>query len=111
MPSMYMFNIAHGMWQLFHMIPLLIGDRIPSDDDHYKCFMLLQEISAILCTDVVTVDHPPYLRVLIAEYLSEFVRLYPERPLTPKFHYLVHCPTFMERYEIICTSVLCARPS
>ena len=89
--------IAHGMWQLFHMMPLLIGDRIPFDDDHYKSFMLLQEISSILCTDVVTVDHPPYLRVLIDDYLNEFVRLHPNRPLTPKCHYLVHCPTFIKR--------------
>jgi hypothetical protein len=93
---MHLFS-AHGMWQLFNLIPLLIGDRIPRGDEHYQCFMLLQEISAILCADALPVEQPAYLRILIAEYLSEMVRLYPHKPLTPKFHYLLHCPSLMKR--------------
>ena len=70
------------MWQLFHMMPLIIGDSILRDDEHYHCFMLLQEIAAILCSDIIINDHPAYLRVLIAEYLAEMVRLHPNQPLT-----------------------------
>ena len=93
---------AHGMWQLFHMIPLLLGNRFSRCDEHYHCFMLLQEITAILCCDVMTEDQPSYLRVLIAQYLEDMVRLYPSRTLAPKFHYLLHCPTLMKRCIFVC---------
>ena len=58
------------MWQLFHILPLLVGDLVPTTDVHYKNFLTLQEISAILCTDIITDEHPGYLRNLIQQYLS-----------------------------------------
>jgi 5-hydroxyisourate hydrolase-like protein (transthyretin family) len=36
--------------------------------------------------------------MLIEDFLEEFKVLYPERSLTPKMHYLVHIPTWMNRY-------------
>ena len=86
------------MWQLFNIIPLLVGQKFQKDDEYYCCFMLLQEISTILCSDVMTEDQPAYLRVLIAEYLEKMVELHPDKPLTPKLHYLIHCPIIMKRY-------------
>ena len=79
----------------------MIGDKISRNDENWHCFMLLQEIASILCTDVVTAEHPPYLQVLTADYLSELVRLHPNRQLTPKCHYLIHCPTLIKRYLLI----------
>ena len=46
---------------------------------------------------VITTDKLDYLQMLIQDFLTEFTRLYPERPLTPKMHYLVHMPSWMKR--------------
>jgi hypothetical protein len=91
---------AHEIWQLYHIIPFLIGDCVPKSDPHLACYLLLQEISSILCTDIITEDLPPYLRVLIQEYLSSLKTLYPTVNLPPKAHYLVHCPSYLKRYNI-----------
>ena len=42
-------SIAAQMWQLFHILPLLIVGDIAPSDQHYKCFMLLQDIACVLC--------------------------------------------------------------
>ena len=46
---------------------------------------------------IITIDKTCYLEVLIEDFLSEFQRLYPERPLVPKMHYLVHTYSIMDQ--------------
>ncbi len=48
----------------------------------------------------VTLDEVSYLELLIEAFLEEFVLLYPDRPLTPKMHYLVHSPMWIRRLLI-----------
>jgi len=50
---------------------------------------------------VLTLDKLDYLQTLIQDFLVEFVRLYPDRPLTPKLHYLSHVVTWMKRLVTI----------
>jgi hypothetical protein len=84
---------AHEMWQLFHIIPFLVGEAIPKHDQHLECFLLLNEISTILCADTISEESPSYLRVIVQDYLSMLKCLYPSLNLPPKAHYLVHCPS------------------
>ena len=46
---------------------------------------------------VITIDKLDYLQILIQDFLTEFTRLYPERPFTPKMYYRVHMPSWMKR--------------
>lgn len=46
---------------------------------------------------VTNVDKTVYLELLIEQYLSDFIHLYPGRPLVPKMHYLVHVPMWIRR--------------
>jgi len=56
----------------------------------------------------ITTQHKlEYLQTLIEDYLTEFTRLYPERPLVPKMHYLIHMPTWMKRYDTYCICSTC----
>lgn len=71
------------MWQLFHILPLLIGGDIAPSDQHYKCFMLLQDIACVLCSPVIALEQIPLLRITIHDYLEMFTALYPNRPLIP----------------------------
>ena len=65
------------MWQLFHC---------DDTDDHWQCFMMLQEISSIILSPIISVEQLPYLRLLIHDYLKS---LYPVVDLTPKCHFLI----------------------
>ncbi len=85
------------MWELFHILPLIIGEEVPHEDQHYDCFMQLQEIAAILFSPVVAAEQIPFLRIKIQGYLEQLKTLYPTHSLPPKSHYLVHTPTLIKR--------------
>ena len=84
------------MWELFHILPLILCNTILPENQHYQCFMKLQQLSMIVCLPVVSADQIPFLRMLIREYLEEVTSLYPV-VLPPKFHYLVHIPSLIQR--------------
>lgn len=88
------------MWELFHILPIILGEDIPPGDNHYECFMKLQSISAIVFSPAIALDPVPLLQLEIRQYLEEFKAMYPQRKLTPKDHYLVHIPALINRYLI-----------
>lgn len=85
------------MWELMNIFPFIVDMSL--DDAHHACFMLLNDISGILFSPVIAKDQIPFLAILIKQYLEQFTILYPHRPLTPKFHYLVHIPALIARYH------------
>lgn len=80
------------------MLPLLVGDLVPSDDPYWQLFLLLLKITDIVMAPKSTPAIAAYLRQLIEEHHTKFVHLYPDRSLTPKLHYLVHMPNWILRY-------------
>lgn len=78
-------------------LPLLIGDLVPEDDDHWENFLQLLTIVDYVFAPVTTESTITYTEVLIEDFLVEFRQLYPERRLTPKMHYLIHVPSWMYR--------------
>ncbi len=54
----------------------------------------------------VTLDEVSYLELLIEAFLEEFVLLYPDRPLTPKMHYLVTTHSYVDKEVINLTIML-----
>lgn len=47
---------------------------------------------------VTDVHRTKYIEILIEDFLYDFKLLYPNRPLTPKMHYLVHLPRWIRLY-------------
>lgn len=37
-------SLAAQLWNLAINLPLMIGDKIPLDDEHWECFLLLLDI-------------------------------------------------------------------
>lgn len=72
---------------------MLIGDKIPIDDRHYYCFLLLLKICSIVLLPHVSFDTLPYLSILIEEKIALFRDLYPSSTIIPKMHYMLHYPT------------------
>lgn len=86
------------MWCLSRVLPLIIGDFISHDDEHWENYLRLLQIEEI----VFAISTTPrlaacYLEVLVAEYLEEFKRKY-DRALIPKQHFMVHYPKQILRF-------------
>ena len=89
---------ASQMISLSQFFPLLAGDLIPFEDEHFVSFLLLLRICTIALSPICTHDTVMYLRVLIEEKLSMFQKQYPQLNLIPKFHYMVHYPFQIENF-------------
>ena len=65
-------------------------DKIPEDNKYWENYTTHLEIMDEVFAPVTTPERMDYVGMLI----EEFKDLYPERPLTPKMHYL---PTWVKR--------------
>ena len=83
---------------------LLVGDRVPDDDENWLSFLLLLRICDIALSPICTSDTVEYLKLLVEEKLSMFKQLYPQSSITPKFHYMVHYSTQIENFGPLITS-------
>ena len=110
--------VAAQMWLLGRILPMLVGDYVPNDDEHWQNFLRLMEIVDYLflpkvtenqvCVgttilhlsydDVsllypqITEDEDAYVASLISDHHSEFCELYAEHSVIPKMHFMVHMP-------------------
>ena len=80
---------ASQMMTLSRFLPLLVGDKIPADDEHWQNYLLLLKICGLAMSPY---DSASYLSVLIEEKLTLFTKLFPTNTLIPKQHYMVHYP-------------------
>ena len=78
----------------------MIGDLIPGDNEHWDLYLILLQTTEIVMAPRITMSLAAHLRELIAEHHSLFKTLYPDRPLTPKCHYMVHIPKWITRYTV-----------
>ena len=87
---------AAAMITLCTLLPYLIADKIPREDNHWKNFVCLLKIPLLSLSPIVNDDTICSLKYLIAMHNEGFSNLYPEFP--PKMHYLVHLPEQMKRF-------------
>ena len=83
-------SIAAQMWNLAVYLPLLIGDKIPTDDDHWECYLLLLDVLKFCAAKVTSKAHAGILSTLICEHHNNFIHCYPGVSLPPKMHYTIH---------------------
>lgn len=83
---------ASQMSLLLRTLPFLVGDKIPEDNEHWLCFLLLRKIVGIVLSPVFSEGLCSLLKLLIAEHHSKFVSLYGVEACIPKMHFLVHYP-------------------
>ena len=93
---------ASQMMSLSRTFPLLIGDKIPDEDEdedkHWELFLVLLRICSIAVAPNCSPDVIAYLTTLIEEYLGKFITLYSPVKLIPKQHYMVHYPSQMIKF-------------
>ena len=86
-----MISLAYG-------IPLLVGDKVPFDDEKWASYVLLLRICTIALSPVCTYDTIAYVRILVEEKLTTFRTVYPSVNLLPKHHFMLHYASQMEMY-------------
>ena len=87
---------ASQMWCLGRFLPILIGDKIPTECPYWDNYVSHLHIMDEMFAPITTEDRADYLAMLVEDFLEEFKVLYPTRPLTPKMHYLIHIPTCLK---------------
>ena len=70
----------------------MVGDKIPEDDEHWQHYLTTLQIANYILAPEVLPEEVAYLNVILTEHHTTFVRLYPDAPVIPKMHYLLHVP-------------------
>ena len=65
------------MISLLKELPIHIGDKIPEEDKHYYCLLLLIKIALILLSPILSYDVLPSLDILVEEEIILYKELYP----------------------------------
>ena len=88
----YAYHVAAQMWLLGRILPLVIGDLVPNDDERWSNFLLMVEIVDILFCPNLCEDNAVYLSTLFSDHHEQFSKLYPDDSIIPKMHFMVHMP-------------------
>ena len=89
---MYISFIADEMWCLARLLPFMIGDLIPDDDEHWLNFLAVLTIIDYVFAPVISPDIVAFLHDKIRSHQETFQQLYPECSIIPKLHYMIHIP-------------------
>ena len=83
------------MWCLVRLLPLLIGELVDYEEIHWECFKLILTVMNYAFAPVTSVDAALYLKMIINEHHHLFKDGYPNSPIIPKQHYIVHLPEWL----------------
>ena len=83
------------MWLFGCILPLIIGEHVPEDDDRWLLFLQLMDIVDLLFSPKTSEDYAVYLIALINDHHHEFSQLYPDASVIPKMNFMVHMPRLM----------------
>ena len=80
------------MWLLGRILPLVIADKVPNDDDCWENNLRMMDIVDHLFCPRVHGDDMAYLQAVINDHHREFRSLYPNSTIIPKMHFMLHMP-------------------
>uniref|UniRef100_A0A1X7U2V0 Uncharacterized protein n=1 Tax=Amphimedon queenslandica TaxID=400682 RepID=A0A1X7U2V0_AMPQE len=96
---------AAEMMTFIHILLIIVGDKIPSDDLNYQCFLVFLQIFKIRIAPVVTDRTILYLRVLSEEHHTLFCQVYSNEIFIPKLYFMVHYPLQILRHSPLVRSL------
>jgi len=87
---------ATQCWGLLKYLPLIIGDMVPPDDEHYVFLLHLSDLVDLVFAPRFTVGMVAYMKEFIDDHLQMFTGLFAGQvSLKPKHHFLIHLPTIV----------------
>ena len=81
-----------------HVLPIILSKLISTDSHHWKCFSSLLEMMAIDFSTHISLETVVYFKTAIKNHLQLFRTVYPDAPIIPKQHFLVHLPSEMLKF-------------
>ncbi|XP_032458006.1 uncharacterized protein LOC116738689 [Nasonia vitripennis] len=87
---------AAEMLYLTRYLGVIIGDKIPRDNEHWKMYIYLRKIVDILMSPRIVDAHVTTLTKLIEKLNSLYLHFY--KALKPKFHFLTHYPAIIDSF-------------
>jgi hypothetical protein len=84
---------AAQMCTFFRYLPMMLAPYIDPKNEHWRLFLMLQEVVDLVFAPRLPESTLGYFELLYSEFLCEYKTLYPEIPVKPKMHFLVHLPT------------------
>lgn len=82
---------GHENWTLLRLLPLLIGDVVPENNDAWCVILELKDIVELLASSTFTEESLCYLDAKISEHRTLLQSVFPGQKLKPK-HFLEHYP-------------------
>ena len=94
---MLIFVLASQMWCLARFLPMLVGAKVPENDEKWQLYLKMLDITDIIFSPVTNASQAANLVILVVEHHKEFSALYPNCSIIPKVHYIMHYPNAMIR--------------
>lgn len=94
---------AAEFWCLCRNLPLIIGSSVPRGDPHWQLLIALLDCMSIVFAPEVTANLADFLSYLVEEHHTQFKLLFPDKPLLPKHHFMIHYGAKMKQFgPLIC---------
>ena len=93
--SILLNSLASQTWTLGRLLPVIVGDKVPENDEHWQHYLSTLEIADLILAPEILPEEVACLKILITEHHTTFVHLYPDASVIPKMHYLIHVPRLM----------------
>lgn len=88
---------ASQCWLLARFLPIIIGDLIEEEDEHWENFLQLHDILMYTMAPCFSPASIAHLASLIEHYHQSFDTCYPSKRKIPKMHYMLHFPEQIRR--------------
>ncbi len=84
--------MAAQTWFLLRLLPLMIGHLVPEGNKHWELLLSLLSCMELIFSPELTQGAAVFLGYLIQEHHCLYLKLYPDRYLKPKHHFMLHYP-------------------
>lgn len=87
-------------WCLLWLLPVHVGRWIknPMESEVWQLCLKLKEVTEFICAPKIHQNEIAYLKVLLEEYVYLRKSMFPDHPLKPKHHYLLHYPDLILKF-------------
>lgn len=79
-----------SMMTLCYIMPLLVGEKVREDEEMWKNFVRLAQITILATSPYADLDTVGQLDQLVSSHHYKFQEIYPTESVTSKFHYCLH---------------------
>ncbi|GFY70310.1 PC4 domain-containing protein [Trichonephila inaurata madagascariensis] len=90
-------SASSQMWVLMRILPLLIGDKVPYNNDFWNLYLLRLTIIDTLMAPVISLPETYALAENIADHHKLFLIFSPNTHLTPRMLFALHYPRIIRQ--------------